>query len=99
MNKISELDTEEVHSLNDVRDKLNEVIRAIDRLKCVEEERPVLEGLCEGECFLISMSEDGLLCACNTGGGVHLKRVKEGQDANPSDSGKKASPEHGVEVW
>lgn len=79
MKKISELDTEKVHSLDDVRDKVNEVVRAIDRLKCVEEERPVLEGLCEGECFLISMSEDGLLVACNKDGEVRLRRVKESE--------------------
>ena len=75
MKKISEL--EEVHSLGNVRDKLNEVIQVVNRLRCVEEEKPVLECLCEGECFLISISEDGLLVACNKKGEVALRKIKE----------------------
>ena len=79
MKKISELSMEEIHSLDDVRDKLNEVIRAVDRLKCVDDERPVLDSLAHGDCFLISMSEDGLLVACNKDGEVRLEMVKESE--------------------
>ena len=77
MKRISELEVLEEISVADIRDKLNEVIQALNSLKCVEEERPVFEGLCDGECFLISMSEDGLLVACNKDGGVRLEMVKE----------------------
>ena len=79
MKKISELDTEKVHSLDDVRDKLNEVIRAIDRLKCVEEEIPILETLAPGECLIISKDEEGCLVARNFGGELRLEKVKESE--------------------
>lgn len=81
MKKIEKLPVGEEHPPTAVRDKLNEVIQAVNSLKCVEEEIPVLEGLCEGECFLISMSEDGLLVACNQKGEVRLKKVKESEKA------------------
>ena len=79
MKKIGELDTEKVHSLGNVRDKLNEVIHVVNSLKCVEEERPILETLAPGDCFLISMDEDGLLVAHNFGGKTVLERVKESE--------------------
>lgn len=79
MKKISEFDTEEVHSLNDVRNKLNEVIRAVDHLKCVDEEIPVLETLAPGECLIISKDEEGCLVAHNFGGEVRLEKVKESE--------------------
>ena len=77
MKKISEL--EEVHSLGNVRDKLNEVIQVVNRLRCVEEEIPILETLAPGECFLISMDEDGLLVARNFSGEMRLDKVKESE--------------------
>ena len=77
MKKISEL--EEVHSLGNVRDKLNEVIQVVNRLRCVEEEIPILETLAPGECFLISMDEDCLLVARNFSGDVRLEKVKESE--------------------
>ena len=79
MKKISELDTEEVHSLDDVRDKLNEVIRAVGHLKCVDDEMPVLETLAPGECLIISKGEEGCLVARNFGGEVRLEMVKESE--------------------
>ena len=79
MKKISELDTEEVHSLNDIRDKLNEVIQVVNRLRCVEEEKPILEKILPGECLIISKDEEGCIVARNSGGEVSLERVKESE--------------------
>ena len=79
MKKISELDTEEVHSLDDVRDKLNEVIRAVGHLKCVDDEMPVLETLAPGECLIISKDEEGCLVACNKKGELALRKIKGGE--------------------
>ena len=96
MKKIEELrDTGEDPDVDNLREKLNEVIQVVNSLKCVEEERPVLEGLCEGECFLISIDDDGLLTACNHNGEVVLKKVREGNDVN---HGKMPNPGQGVEV-
>ena len=77
MRKIEEMEGYGVGK--DLAEKLNEVIRAVNSLKCVEDERPILEGLCEGECFLISVGEDGLLVACNQKGEVRLEKVKESE--------------------
>ena len=77
MKKISEL--EEVHSLGNVRDKLNEVIQVVNRLRCVEEEIPILETLAPGECLIISKDEEGCLVARNFSGEVRLEKVKESE--------------------
>jgi len=79
MKKISELDTEVVHSLDDVREKLNEAIRVVNSLKCVEEEIPILETLAPGECLVISKDAEGCLVARNFGGEVRLEMVKESE--------------------
>jgi len=76
MKKISELDVLE-HTPTEIRDKLNEVIQVVNRLRCVEEEKPILETLAPGECLIISKDEEGCLVARNFGGEVHLEKVKE----------------------
>ena len=79
--KISELDafSGEVYSLNDVRDKLNEVIQVVNGLRCVEEEIPILETLAPSECLIISKGEEGCLVARNFCGEVRLEMVKESE--------------------
>ena len=78
MKKLEELrDTGEDPSLDDLRDKLNEVIRVMNSLKCVEEEEPIYEVLNPNAVLIISKNEDGLLVACNSNlGDVRLERVK-----------------------
>jgi ribosomal protein L22 len=77
MKKIAELDYASEHSAGRIMwGKLNEVIRAVNGLKCVEEEEPIYEVLDKYECLIISKNEEGLLVACNTGGIVELERVK-----------------------
>jgi len=76
MKKIAELDSASEYSMAHMWGKLNIVIRALNNLKCVEEEEPIYELLDKYECLIISMNEEGLLVACNAGGVVELKRVK-----------------------
>ena len=60
----------------DLATKLNEVIRAVNNLKCVEDEVPIYETLSHNDVLIISKGEDGLLVASNHLGSVHLERVK-----------------------
>ena len=56
--------------------KLNNVIQAINSLRCQEEEEPIYEVLNPYDCLLISKNEDGILVACSDEKGkVHLERV------------------------
>ena len=59
-----------------IKEKLNEVIRAVNNLKCVEEEVPIYETLSHNDALIISKGEEGVLVATNHLGGVELKRVK-----------------------
>jgi hypothetical protein len=77
MGKIDELDTQKVHSLSDIREKLNEVIEVVNSLEYVGEEIPIFEKIADGESLIISRGEDGLLVASNIGSKVTLSRVKE----------------------
>ena len=79
MKKIEEL--KEIPSVNGytsmtIVKKLNEIIRIVNGLKCVEGEEPIYELLDKYECLIISKNEEGLLVACNAGGIVELQRVK-----------------------
>ena len=77
MNKMGELDYASEHSAGRIIwGKLNEVIRAVNNLKCVEEEEPIYEVLSPGDCLVISKNEEGLLVACIMGGKMELRRVK-----------------------
>ena len=60
----------------DLAVKLNEVIRAVNNLKCVEEEIPIYETLNHNDVLIISKGEEGVLVASNHLGDVQLKRVK-----------------------
>ena len=79
MKKIEELDGLDVHAMIDLLNKLNEVIRVVNSLKCVEEEIPILETLAPGECLIISKGEEGCLVARNFSGEVRLDMVKESE--------------------
>ena len=74
MGKIEEMEGYGVGK--DVAMKLNEVIRAVNNLKCVEEEVPIYETLNHNDVLIISKDEEGLLVASNHLGDVQLKRVK-----------------------
>ena len=76
MKKIAELDYASEYNMADTWGKLNEVIRAVNNLKCVEEEEPIYEVLTSGDCLVISKNEDGLLVAYVIGGKMELRRVK-----------------------
>ena len=63
--------------LEDVKEKVNELVRAVNGLKCVDEEEPIYETLSPNEVLINSKNEEGLLVASNNGlGTVRLKRVK-----------------------
>ena len=56
--------------------KINELVRAINNLRCQEKEEPIYEVLNPYDCLLISKNEDGILVACgDKKGKVHLERV------------------------
>ena len=74
MNKIKELllfgDEKEL------RIKINELVQAINNLRCQEKEEPIYEALNPCDCLIISKNEEGILVACNDEKGkVHLERV------------------------
>lgn len=76
MKKIEEINFEKIRLIEfSFPEKINEVIKAINNLKCVEEEKPIFELLAKYECLIISENEEGLLVACNIGGKVELKRL------------------------
>lgn len=81
MNEIGEINKE-----GEIATKLNEVIRAVNNLKCVgekvSEEVPIYETLSHNDALIISKDEDGVLVARNRLGDVQLERVKypEGTD-------------------
>lgn len=77
MNRIETLDPAQIPSLTDLRDTLNDVICVMNTQKCVEDEISVFETLADGDCFLISIDDGGVLVACNNGGTVELTRVRE----------------------
>lgn len=56
--------------------KVNEVIRALNEQKCVEEEEPIYETLNHNDVLIISKSEEGCLVASNHFGNVELERIK-----------------------
>ena len=57
--------------------RLNEVIRAVNDLKRVDEEQPIYETLSPSDILILSKSEEGLLIAVNDGNGrLQLERVK-----------------------
>ena len=66
----------EINKEGEIATKLNEVIRAVNNLKCVEEEVPIYETLNHNDMLIISKGEEGLLVAINHLGDVQLKRVK-----------------------
>ena len=76
MKKIAEMDYASNYEIADLCGKLNEVIRAINNLKCVEEEQLIYETLSHNDVLIISKSDEGLLVATNHLGSVELKRVK-----------------------
>lgn len=56
--------------------RLNEVIRAVNDLKCVDEEQLIYETLGPSDILILSKSEEGLLVAVNDGNGrIQLERV------------------------
>ena len=60
----------------ELRTKINELVKAINNLRCQEKEEPIYEVLNPYDCLLISKNEDGILVACsNEKGKVHLERV------------------------
>lgn len=75
MKKIYEIQDIDLE-LEDVKEKVNELVRAVNNLKCVEEEEPIYEVLTSGDCLVISKNEDGLLVAYVIGGKMKLRRVK-----------------------
>lgn len=76
MKKIKEMDYATEYSMGDMWGKLNEVIRAVNEQKCVEEEEPIYETLNHNDVLIISKSEAGYLVASNYLGDVQLKRIK-----------------------
>ena len=76
MKKIAELDYGNEYSMADMWGKLNKVIRALNNLKCVEEEVPIYETLSHNDVLIISKGGEGVLVATNHLGSVELKRVK-----------------------
>lgn len=75
MNKIYEIQDIDLE-LEDVKEKVNELVRAVNNLKCVDEEVPIYETLAHNEVLIISKGEEGVLVATNHLGSVELKRVK-----------------------
>jgi len=75
MKKIYEIQDIDLE-LRDVKEKVNELVRVVNKLKCVEEELPIYETLCHNDILIISKSKDGLLVAGNRLGGVQLERIK-----------------------
>ena len=74
MDKIKEI--ESFSSRREVTNKINELVQAINGLRCQEKEEPIYELLNPYDCLLISKNEDGILVACNDEKGkVHLERV------------------------
>ena len=57
MKKIYEVQDVDLE-LEDVKEKVNELVRAVNNLKCVEEEEPIYEVLSSGDCLVISKNED-----------------------------------------
>ena len=56
--------------------KTNELVQAINNLRCQEKEEPIYEVLNPYDCLLISKNEDGILVArSDEKGKVHLERV------------------------
>lgn len=76
MKKIEELYGSAGGFVGEIRDKLNELIRVVNGLKCVENEVPIYETLSHNDVLIISKSDEGLLVASNHSGSVQLKRVK-----------------------
>ena len=76
MDKIEVMDYANEYDFAHTWGKLNNVIRAINGLRCQEKEEPIYEVLNPYDCLLISKNEDGILVACNDEKGkVHLERV------------------------
>jgi len=71
MKKIEEINVEGA-----LAEKINELVRAVNGLKCVESEVPIYETLNHNEVLIISKSEEGLLVATNHLGAVELKKVQ-----------------------
>ena len=83
MSKIKKMDYASEYSMAHMWERLNEVIRVVNKLKCVEEELPIYETLRHNDVLILSKSEDGLLVASNRLGGVKLERIK-----NPKEEEK-----------
>ena len=71
MKKIEEINVEGA-----LAEKINELVRAVNGLKCVEAELPIYETLGHNDVLIISKNEEGCLVASNHLGTVELKRVK-----------------------
>lgn len=75
MKKIYEIQDIDL-TLGDVKDTVNELVRVMNKLKCVEEDIPIYETLGPQDVLIISKSEDGLLVAANDGNGrVLIERI------------------------
>ena len=76
MKKIERMDYANDYNFAHMWGKLNDVIRAINNLRCQEKEEPIYEVLNPYDRLLISKNEDGILVACSDEKGkVHLERV------------------------
>jgi len=67
---------EEINVEGALAEKINELVKAVNGLKCVESEVPIYETLSRNDVLIISKSEEGLLVARNHLGSVQLERVK-----------------------
>ena len=86
MDKIKEL--EGFGGGREIANKINELVRAINNLRCQEKEEPIYEVLNPYDCLLISKNEDGILVArSDEKGKVHLERVSYPSEDSEGEGG------------
>ena len=67
----------------ELADKINELVQAVNNLKCQEDaEQPIFELLHPHDILIISQNDEGLLIATNDGWGkMQMVRVKYPEEA------------------